>query len=115
MFKQFIIFNLSIVVFYYFSNFYLKKKESFILINNKVKYPLKSKLKYTAKENIKNIKNLKNIVFYTTDNCELDYIYNKKKDEYYLIEPGYYYFINDNPDLITNFNSNLNVFYSKIK
>ena len=115
MFKQILSSILFGILFYRLSSYYLNKKELFLLIGNKIKYPIKGKLKYAKQEKLKNLKDLKYIIFYTTEKCQLDYIYECNLDYYYLIEPGYYYYINENPYLITHFNSNLNVFYSKIK
>jgi hypothetical protein len=115
MFKQILSSVLFGVLFYKLTSYYLNKKELFLLIGNKIKYPIKGKLKYAKQEKLTNLKDLKYIIFYTIEKCQFDYIYHSIDDYYYLIEPGYYYYINENPNLIKHFNSNLNVFYSKIK
>ena len=115
MFKQILLMAVVTALFYNLSKYYLNKKELFLLIGDKIKYPIKGKLKYAKQEKLSNLKNVKYIIFYTTEKCQFDYIYHIIKDYYYLIEPGYYYYISENRNLMLEFNSNLNVFYLKIK
>ena len=117
MFKQIIVLSLFVFLSYFICSYILKINYcKFYYIDSIIKYPLNCKIKNVTKTTFRDIELIDNYIFYTLEkiNCK-NYIYDKILDCYYLIEPGYYYYINENPNLIMNFNSNLNVFYSKIK
>ena len=117
MFKQVLSMIFSSIISYLLT-FYIMKMNyrRFYFINGVIKYPLNCTIKNAVYEKISELSLIDNFIFYSKEpiNCE-NYIYDKTNNFYYLIEPGYYYYINENPNLIKHFNSNLNVFYSKIK
>jgi hypothetical protein len=93
-----------------------KSLRRFYFINGIIKYPLNCKIKNAIYTNFSQIKELDNYIFYTIEkiNCN-NYIYDTLTDYYYLIEPGYYYYINreKSNNLILNFDENTFVFYLK--
>ena len=89
----------------------------FYLINGVIKYPLNCNIKNAIYKNLYELENLDNFIFYSKDsiNCK-NYIYDKSNDIYYLIESGYYYYINKSKsNLILNYVPDTFIYYLKIK
>ena len=102
----------------YFLFFCILKKDykRFYFTDGVIKYPLNFSLKNTNCVNFENIKHMDNFIFYSKEpvDCE-NYIYDKVNEIYYLIEPGYYYYINKlKSNIILNYNPNALIFYLKI-
>lgn len=118
MFKQFSVIIISIFISYFISSYLLKYNyRRFYYINGIIKYPLKCSIKNAIYTPVSQLKLLDNYIFYSreTINCE-NYIYDELYDHYYLIEPGYYYYINKSQNgIVLNFNENSFVFVLKIK
>jgi len=117
MFKQIFVILFSSIVSFYLMKIGLKKNyKRFYFISGIVKYELKCKIKNAVYAPFSEIKDFENIIFYTTEkiNCD-NYIYDKSIDYYYLIEPGYYYYIKEKSNLILNFNRSSFIFYLKLK
>jgi hypothetical protein len=108
MFKQFvIIFTLIVIIIitYYSIRYILIKTHKLYLNNDTVKYILYDSdreylNKYSKDTDIFELKNEKNPVFYTDvkwSTKKNNYI--KFKERYYIIEPGYYYYITPDAEL----------------
>jgi hypothetical protein len=106
-----------IIVSYLVTKYILRKNyRRFYFINGIIKYPLTCKIKNAIYTPISQIKDLNNIIFYTKDKANSEnYIYDKIMDYYYLIEPGYYYYIKNKKSIDLNFNSNSYIFLLKLK
>jgi len=109
-------------VFSYVLTFYILRKNyrRFYFINGIVKYPLRCKIKNASYIQYKDVMDLDNFIFYSQEPINTDnYIYDKTNDTYYIVEPGYYYYINKRKntknDLEVYFNPNSFIFYIKIK
>ena len=87
-------------------NYYLIKNHKLYITDSIVKYNLDKKdelymKKYTTKVNINEIK--ENCIFYTTEKWSTkNNNYILFKDRYYIIEPGYYYYIHKDTKLFFN-------------
>ena len=117
MFKQIFVILFSSIISFFLTKYILKNNyKRFYFINGIIKYELKCKIKNAVYAPFSEIKQLDNIIFYTTEkiNCE-NYIYDKSIDYYYLIEPGYYYYIKEKSNLILNSDNLSYIFYLKIK
>ena len=119
MFKQVLVMIFTSIVSYSLTVYLLTKNyRRFYFINGIIKYPLRCTIKNATYINGNLIKNLDNFIFYSNESI-IDgdnYIYDKRMDHYYLIEPGYYYYINKSrSDLKLHFNPNSFIFYLKIK
>ena len=117
MFKQVLSTVISSIISYLLT-FYIMKMNyrRFYFINGVIKYPLNCTIKNAIYEKISELQKIDNFIFYSKDpiNCE-NYIYDKSNGIYYLIEPGYYYYINKTKnDLILNGNNSF-IYYFKIK
>ena len=116
MFKQIFVILFSSIVSFFSMKYFLKKNyKRFYFIQGIVKYELKCKIKNAIYAPFCEIKNINNIIFYTTEkiNCN-NYIYDTLNNYYYLIEPGFYYYIKERSNLILNFDSSSFIFYLKI-
>ena len=97
MFKQILIILILIILTYFIVNTIIIKTHKIFIENNKIKYSLSKRdlehlKKYSKKSNIKDIYN---IVFYTDKKWSTkNNNHVKYKDRYYIIEPGYYYYLN---------------------
>ena len=123
MFKHFLIIIILILVTLTVTYFLLKN----ILISTHKLYLHSSKIKYTLHDtdsdflkkysniiDIFDIKNITNIVIYTNIKWSTkNNNYLKFKERYYIIEPGYYYYIIPEIELFLNNNCKIN--YFKIK
>ena len=117
MFKQIIVLSLFIFLSYFTCSYILKKNYcKFYYIDSIIKYPLNCKIKNVTKTTFRDIELIDNYIFYTLEkiNCK-NYIYDKILDCYYLIEPGYYYYIKNKKDIELHFNPNTVIYYFKIK
>jgi len=118
MFKQVLVMTITSIIAYSLTVYILKKNyRRFYFVNGIIKYPLRCKIKNATYTRANLIKKLDNFIFYSNEIIDSDnYIYNKTTDYYYLIEPGYYYYINKSPsNLKLHFNKNSFIFYLKIK
>jgi len=118
MFKQISTIVFSAIFFYILTILILRKNyRRFYFINGIIKYELNCNIKNAVCKQFSQIKNKDNFIFYTKEqiNCA-NYIYDKQTRLYYLIEPGYYYYINKSKNnLILKFNPNSYIYYFKIK
>jgi len=117
--------HISVIVIVGFISYFLffcilkndyKNFKSFYFKDGVVKYPLNFSIKNTNCVNFEKIKNMDNFIFYSKEpvDCE-NFIYDKVNENYYLIEPGYYYYINKlKSNIILNYNPNALIFYLKI-
>jgi hypothetical protein len=117
MFKQFALMIIFIVFSYLVTKYILRKNyRRFYFINGIIKYPLTCKIKNSSYTKLSEIKDLNNIIFYTKEKLNIEnYIYDKNSDYYYLIEPGYYYYIKNKENIDLHFNSNSYIFLLKLK
>jgi hypothetical protein len=94
-----------------------KNYRRFYFINGIIKYPLNCTIKNASYTSTDQLKNLDNFIFYSNEIIDADnYILDKKTQRYYLIEPGYYYYINKSrSNLKLHFSPNSFIFYLKIK
>ena len=121
MFKQILItiflFIVILVVFYFLIKNFLVSTHKLYLDESKVKYLLHDSdkeylKKYSNKISISEIK--EHSVFYTTKKWNTsNNNYIKFKERYYIIEPGYYYYILPETEMF--FNNKINVFLLKKK
>ena len=117
MFKQVLTMIISSIITYILTFYILRKNyRRFYFINGIIKYPLNCTIKNASFELFSQVKNSDNFIFYSREsiNCE-NYIYDKDNDKYYIIEPGFYYYINNKNNLILNCNVNSFIYYLKIK
>ena len=94
------------------------KKSNLVLNTEVFKYPLTDKSHFTDCIYLNDLKFLNEISFYTNLNWSSknnNYIYDKKLDRYYIIEPGYYYYIPDSKRIKLKVNKNIKVFYLEKK
>uniref|UniRef100_A0A6C0B0V3 Uncharacterized protein n=1 Tax=viral metagenome TaxID=1070528 RepID=A0A6C0B0V3_9ZZZZ len=121
MFKQILItmflFIVILVVFYFLIKYFLISTHKLYLDTSKIKYLLHDSdkeylKKYSNEISISQIKEYS--VFFTTKDWNTsNNNYLKFKERYYIIEPGYYYYIL--PDTEMFLNNKINVFLLKKK
>ena len=118
MFKQVLLIVFTAIMSYSLTFYILTKNyRRFYFVNGIVKYPLRCTIKNASYIRANLIKNLDNFIFYSNETIDQgNYIYDKNIDHYYLIEPGYYYYINKpRSNLKLHFSKNSFIFYLKIK
>ena len=116
MFKQIIIMIIFIFISYFVTQKIYKGGNKFYFCSDTIKYPLICKIKKSIPGSIIEIQNQNDIVFYTREKINYNnYIYDTINDYYYLIEPGYYYYIKNSIQNIIHFKDNFNIFFLKIK
>ena len=96
---------------------FIFKKPNLILNDEVFKYPLTDKSHFTKSIYLNDLKKLSGLAFYTNLNWSTknnNYIYDKKLERYYIIEPGYYYYIPSNR-IKLKVNKNIKVFYLEKK
>jgi len=91
------------------------KKKVIHFTSNVIKYKLKpGKLKKAIYSKLSDI-GLDNTIFYTDEKINhTNYIYDIINEWYYLIEPGYYYYIKDSKNYSFN-NKDIYIYYLKFK
>ena len=82
-------------------------KKGVVIQEGKIKYPINSFIlsREITSVPLSKLKNRKNYLFYTTHEWTTknnNYIYDKNKLYYYIIEPGYYYYLHGECELTVN-------------
>jgi hypothetical protein len=118
MFKQVLVMIFSSFISHFLTLYILRKNyKRFYFINGIIKYPLNCTIKNAVYMRADQLKNLDNFIFYSNEITESDnYIHDKNNNQYYLVEAGYYYYINKSrSNLKLHFSPNSFIFYLKIK
>ena len=121
MFKQVLLKGIIPLIIILIVLIFVLKKEKLLLNPEVFKYPLTDKSHFTESiylNDLKNLKSLNEVVFYTNLNWSTknnNYIYDKKLDRYYIIEPNYYYYIPNSQRIKLKVNKNIKVFYLEKK
>jgi hypothetical protein len=118
MFKQVLLKGLIPLIIIIIVLIFIFKKTNLNLNNEVFKYQLTDKSYFTETSNLNDLKKLNEIAFYTNLNWSTNnnnYIYDKKLDRYYIIEPGWYYYIPDSKRIKLKVNKNIKVFYLEKK
>ena len=121
MFKQVLLKGIIPLIIILIVLIFVLKKEKLLLNPEVFKYPLTDKSHFTESiylNDLKNLKKLNEIALYTNLNWSTknnNYIYDKKLDRYYIIEPNYYYYIPNSQRINLKANKNIKVFYLEKK
>jgi hypothetical protein len=114
MFKQVLLKGIIPLIIVTIVLIFILKKPKLILNPEVFKYPLTEKSHFSKSIYLNDLKKLNEIAFYTNLSWSTknnNYIYDKKLDRYYIIEPGYYYYIPDSKRIKLKINKNIKVFY----
>ena len=120
MFKQILIILIILILVYFIIKYLLIRSHKLFLDPSKVKYTLLDSdhdylKKYSKEIPIFELKSIRDpLVFYTNKKWSTkNNNYIKFKERYYIIEPGYYYYVLPETELFLN--NNCNIYLKKIK